>query len=330
MPRMTHAVVALLAAVGILSPLGSATSIAPAADELRIVATTGMLADLVRGVAGADARVEPLIAPGVDPHLYKPTRSDLATLLKADIVVANGLHLEGRMTESLERAGKSGRTVLEIGPLVPANRLLTATEDGGRTEPDPHLWMDPRLWSETVTGIAEAMAADDPGNAKRYEVNAKAHRQSLLDLDAWSAERLATVPAERRVLVTAHDAFEYFGRRYGFEVVGIQGISTESEAGVRDIERIVDLLVERRIPAVFVESTVPPRQVQALVAGARARGHQVTVGGELFSDAMGPVGTYEGTYPGMIDHNITTIVRALGGEAPAGGRLGRLAGKPKE
>ena len=138
------------------------------------------------------------------------------------------------------------------------------------------------------------------------------------------------MPEKARVLVTAHDAFEYFGRRYGFEVVGIQGISTESEAGVRDIARIVDLLVDRRIPAVFVESTVPPRHIEALVAGARSRGHEVTVGGELFSDAMGDAGTYEGTYPGMIDHNITTIVRALGGTAPARGRLGELKAKPSE
>lgn len=333
MPFLAGILAILLASIGIAnSSDASTTRSSTPHGELRVVATTGMLADLVRGVAGADTdtTVEALIAPGVDPHLHKPTRSDLATILGADVIVANGLHLEGRMTESLERARKSGRTVLEIGPLVPPKQLLTASEDGGPTEPDPHLWMDPRLWSETVAGVAEAIATNDPGNAERYRSNAEAHRQSLLDLDAWSAERLATVPAEHRVLVTAHDAFEYFGRRYGFEVVGIQGISTESEAGVRDIERIVDLLVERRIPAVFVESTVPPRHVQALVAGARARGHEVRVGGELFSDAMGPVGTYEGTYPGMIDHNVTTIVRALGGDAPARGRLGRLGGERKE
>ena len=296
-------------------------------DRPTVVCTVGMVADVARAVAGDHAEVTTLIGPGVDPHLHKPTRSDIARLMNADLIVAVGLHLEGRMEETLERAANSGRTVVQVGDLLPKDLLLRESEENAV---DPHLWMDPRIWAGTARPISEALSRLDPEHAATYAANAAALEKNLAGLDRWSAERLATVPEKARVLVTAHDAFEYFGRRYGFEVVGIQGISTESEAGVRDIARIVDLLVDRRIPAVFVESTVPPRHIEALVAGARSRGHEVTVGGELFSDAMGDAGTYEGTYPGMIDHNITTIVRALGGTAPARGRLGELKAKPSE
>ena len=304
--------------------------VASAAQDLErpeVVCTVGMVADIARAVAGDRAEVTSLIGPGVDPHLHKPTRSDIARLMKADLIVAVGLHLEGRMDETLDRAAKSGRTVVRVGELLPKDDLLRESEENAT---DPHLWMDPRLWARTARPIANALSRIDPEGAGIYRANAAALVKNLDVLDTWSAKTLATVPEKTRVLVTAHDAFEYFGRRYGFEVVGIQGISTESEAGVRDIARIVDLLVSRKIPAVFVESTVPPRHIEALVAGARAQGHEVVVGGELFSDAMGDPGTYEGTYPGMVDHNITTIVRALGGEAPAKGRLGKLAEEPSE
>ncbi len=316
--NLLRGVVALL-----LAPIMSSTADASqASDRPSVVCTVGMVADVAGSVAGDRAVVTSLIGPGVDPHLHKPTRSDIGRLMQADLILAVGLHLEGRMDETLDRAGDSGRMVLRVGELLPKDSIIRST---GENEADPHLWMDPRLWAKTVPAIAQALSTIDPDGAETYATNAKKIVTALESLDTWSAQRLATVPPASRVLVTAHDAFEYFGRRYGFEVVGIQGISTESEAGVRDITRIVDLLVRRRIPAVFVESTVPPRHVQALVAGARARGHEVVVGGELFSDAMGDSGTYEGTYPGMIDHNVTTIARALGGEAPAAGRTGKLA-----
>jgi len=185
--------------------------------------------------------------------------------------------------------------------------------------------MDPATWVVAVDEIGAAMAEADPQSAGEYAANAAAYRASVEALDVYARETLATVPANRRALVTAHDAFNYFGRRYGFTVIGIQGISTESEAGVRDIERLVSLLVDQKIPAVFVETTVSERNIRALIDGARARGHDVVIGGSLFSDAMGQPETYEGTYPGMIDHNVTTIVRALGGQAPARGMNGELA-----
>ncbi len=278
-------------------------------DRPRVVATTGMVADLVRGVAGDLVDVRSLIAPGADPHLYRPTRTDLGRLVRADLLVANGLHLEGRLGETLDRAAAAGRRVLRIGDTIPASATLASTEDD---HPDPHVWMDPSIFALAIPAIRDALADLAPAHAASFHANADALAATLSELDIEVESTLSTVPPRRRVLVTAHDAFGYLGRRYGFEVVGIQGISTESEAGVRDLRRLVDLLVDRDIPAVFVESTVPPRHVEALIAGAAARGRPVAIGGELFSDAMGPEGTPEGTYLGMIRHNARTIAAALG------------------
>ncbi len=323
-PLVRHLFLLLVVGASTMAPSVRAAALDIRESRLSVVCTIGMIGDLVREIGGDRIEVRTLMGPGVDPHLYKPIRSDIARLMEADLILANGLHLEGRMDQILDRAVRAGRPVLRVGEVVTEDRLIRSTDD--EKTADPHLWMDPRLWARTIPPILEALIAIDPEGASDHRRRAAELEAELLELDGWAAERLATVPRSGRVLVTAHDAFEYFGRRHGFEVVGIQGISTESEAGVRDIARIVDLLVARRVGAVFVESTVPPRQVEALVAGARARGHDVNVGGQLFSDAMGDAGTYEGTYRGMIDHNTTTIVRALGGDVPDGGRLGRLGG----
>lgn len=288
-----------------------------------IVATVGMVADITRHVAGNRAEVTSLMGPGVDPHLYAPTRSDVQRLLDADAIFYNGLLLEGKMTDALIRAATAGRKVFAVTELIDEQYLLEPDDFEGHA--DPHVWMDPDAWARAVEVVRDKLTEFDPDGASDYQANAAAYLEQLDALDAYATRVLATVPESQRVLVTAHDAFNYFGRRFGFEVVGIQGISTESEAGVRDIERLVDLLVERRIPAVFVESTVSERNINALVEGARARGHTVAIGGSLFSDAMGDDGTYEGTYIGMIDHNVTTITRALGGDAPERGMDGQLA-----
>ncbi|MCA9287793.1 MAG: zinc ABC transporter substrate-binding protein [Phycisphaerales bacterium] len=288
-----------------------------------VVATVGMVADITRTVAGDRAEVTSLMGPGVDPHLYAPTRSDVERLLAADVIFYNGLLLEGKMTDALVRAATAGRKVFAVTEHIDERFLLEPPEFQGHF--DPHVWMDPEAWARAVEVVRDKLSEVDPDGASQFEANAAACLERLQALDEYATRVLATVPEDQRVLVTAHDAFNYFGRRFGFEVVGIQGISTESEAGVRDIERIVALLVERRIPAVFVESTVSQRNINALVEGARARGHTVTIGGSLFSDAMGDEGTYEGTYIGMIDHNVTTITRALGGVAPERGMDGRLA-----
>jgi len=289
---------------------------------LNVVATTGMIADTVHNVAGERATVTGLMGPGVDPHLYQPTRADIAKLMRADVIFYNGLLLEGKMTDALMRVASSGRPVVAVTEQLDKSSLLAPPEFEGLY--DPHVWMDPRAWTKTVDVIRDRLIEQDPDAASTYRSNAESYKSRLMDLDAYAERILSSVPENQQILVTAHDAFNYFGRRYDFEVVGIQGISTESEAGVQDIQRIVDLLVEKKIPAVFVESTISERNVRALADGARARGHSVRIGGELFSDAMGARGTYEGTYVGMIDHNVTVITRALGGDAPAGGLNARL------
>jgi manganese/zinc/iron transport system substrate-binding protein len=296
-----------------------------AGKRLNVVATTGMISDVAKTIAGDRAVVTGLLGSGVDPHLYKPTRSDIATLTGADVVFYNGLLLEGKMTDALVRVASSGRKVHAVTELLEEQYLLEP--DGAAGHHDPHVWMDPQAWMKAAEVIRDKLGEADPAGAEVYRTNAEAYLARLRALDEYAARVLASVPEGSRVLVSAHDAFNYFGRRYGYEVVGIQGLSTESEAGVRDIQRLVDLLVERKVGAVFIESTVADRNVKALAAGAEARGHTVRIGGELFSDAMGAPGTYEGTYIGMIDHNVTTIARALGGEAPERGMEGKLEKK---
>lgn len=287
-----------------------------------IVATTAMIGDSVRHVAGDRGQVESLMGEGVDPHLYRPTRSDVARLIRADFIFFNGLNLEPQMEPALDRIAATGKPVVALAEAVDIAGRLSPPEFGGHF--DPHVWMDPSLWTVTVDMARQTLSAADPAGVEIYAANAERHVERLLALHRYAEEILKTVPSEARVLVTAHDAFNYFGRAYDFEVIGIQGISTESEAGLRRIEELVDLLVERGIPAVFVESSVSARNVQALVDGAAARGHAVRIGGQLYSDAMGAPGTYVGTYIGMIDHNVTTIARALGGAATASGMNGRL------
>ncbi len=314
--------ITLAGCLGVLASVLAVASAPAGAEGYAVVATTGMIADVASNVAGERAEVVGLMGSGVDPHLYNPTRSDVKRLMQADVIFYNGLLLEGKMTDSLIRAATAGKKVHAVTELLDEGFLLEPEEFAGLY--DPHVWMDPTAWVQTVSVVHEKLVAHDPAGTAAYRENAAAYAEEIRALDAYAERVLASVPEGQRVLITAHDAFNYFGRRYGFEVVGIQGLSTDSEAGVKDIERLVDLIVDRGVRAVFVESTVSERNVRALVAGAAARGHTVTIGGKLFSDAMGDAGTYEGTYVGMIDHNVTTIARALGGEAPSGGMNGRL------
>ena len=294
-----------------------------AAQRFQAVATTGMVGDIVANVAGDAAEVTTLLGPGVDPHLYRLTRADLAKLLGGDIVFYNGLLLEGKMTDALVRVASSGKPVIAVTEQLAEDELIAPPEFKGQF--DPHVWMDVSAWIKAAEVVRDRLAAFRPERQDAFAANADRYIAELEALDRYARRVLATVPPAARVLVTAHDAFNYFGRAYGYEVVGIQGISTESEAGLRRIEEVVGLLVERRIGAVFVETTVSERNVRALVEGAAARGHEIQIGGALFSDAMGEPGSYEGSYVGMIDHNVTTIARALGGEAPERGMHGRLS-----
>ena len=281
-----------------------------------------MIADIVKNVAGDRAQVSSLMNAGVDPHLYRATRGDIASMLAAEVVFYNGLNLEGRMSDAFVKVASAGKPVYAITELLDESYLMEP--EGFEGHYDPHVWMDPNGWIKATEVVMEKLAAFDPPHAERYRANGARYQDELRDLDAYARQALATVPDERRVLVTAHDAFNYFARAYHVQVQGIQGISTDSQAGMRQIESLIELIVSRKIPAVFTESSVPPKNVEALVEGAKARGHGVRIGGELFSDAMGAQNTYEGSYVGMIDHNITTIVRALGGEAPARGLNGKL------
>ncbi len=272
----------------------------------QVLATTTIVADLVRAVAGDAADVACLMGPGIDPHSYKPTPADADRLARADLVVASGLHLEGRLAALLERLG-GRRPVLLVGDGLPRDRLLPVT-DGLF---DPHVWFDAGLWSLCPALVAEALAGVDPDNAAGYRERAAAHAATLVALDERIRGRIAAIPPGRRVLVTAHDAFRYFGRAYGVEVVGVQGTSTESEAGLHDVNRLVELLVTRGIPAVFVETSVADRNVAALVEGARARGHEVAIGGRLYSDSLGGPGTGADTLAGALAANAEAIVAAL-------------------
>ncbi len=275
---------------------------------LKVVTTTGMIADTARLVAGSHAEVHSLMAPGVDPHLYKASESDVRRLDQADLVLFNGHHLEGKMADILDKMGRN-KPVVAVTEGAPADRLLRPAEFEGLV--DPHLWFDVELWSHTVDPIADQLAALDPANAGTYRENAGSVKADLIALDAWVAEQVAVLPQDQRVLVTAHDAFGYFGARYGFEVVGLQGLSTATEAGLTDVDRVVGVVVQRELKAMFVESSVPTKSIEAVQAACEDKDHSVAIGGELFSDSMGEEGSSEGTYGGMVRHNVATIVEAL-------------------
>ncbi len=299
------------------------SGVAQAGERLSVVATTGMIADAVREVGGDRVEVRALMGSGVDPHGYRQTRTDIVAMTRADLVLWHGLYLEAQMEGFLEKLARR-QSVVAMAESLPTDDLLSHAEYDDRI--DPHVWMDPDLWSRVVLIVRDALIEASPDDADVFRDNADRFRADLAQLADYARRVTATVPDGSRVLLTAHDAFGYFGRSYDFEVVGIQGISTQSEAGLSRIRTLVDLLVERDVQAVFVESSVSDRNIRALIEGAASRGHEISLGGELFSDAMGPDGSYEGSYIGMIDHNVTTITRALGGEAPAGGMQGRLAG----
>ncbi|HEU5209776.1 MAG TPA: zinc ABC transporter substrate-binding protein [Longimicrobiales bacterium] len=278
--------------------------------RIRIVTTIGMITDITQRVGGEHVRVQGLMGPGVDPHLYKARAGDVRKLTEAQIILYGGLHLEAAMGEVLEEMS-SRTTSVAVTDSIPRSQLLRPSGYAGTW--DPHVWFDVELWMHAVEAVERTLSGHDPAHAADYRRNAGALLAELGALDAWVHEQVATLPEERRVLVTAHDAFSYFGRAYGFRVIGLQGISTATEAGTRDVQRLAEEIARLRIPAIFVESSIPRRTVEAVQAAVGARGHRVAIGGELFSDALGTAGTPEGTYIGMVRHNVKTIVQALGG-----------------
>ncbi len=312
MKQWPGAALAILAALALAACQTTLAADDPPGERpVRAVATTGMIADIVRNVGGERVEVTQLMGAGVDPHLYAATEGDVLTLSEADIIFYNGLNLEARMGEVFARMGGT-QAVVAVGESVPESERLADPRYEG--QPDPHVWMNVQHWMKATDAVRDALIALDPAGAETYQANAGAYRAELERLDAAVEEAIQRIPADQRVLVTAHDAFQYYGQRYGIEVFAPQGISTQSEAGVEDIRQTIRLMVSRRIPAIFVETSVPPDVVEAIIEGARAEGHTVEIGGELFSDAMGEPGTPVGTYVGMIQHNTDVIVGALAGE----------------
>jgi len=292
---------------GCRDPEGSPSIVAGGGGRHRLVCTTGMVADAVRHIAGERAEVIALFGPGVDPHKYRAKPSDVRRLRAADGIFYSGLHLEGRLADVLGRLA-ARRPTFALASTIPTDRLLKEEESGPA---DPHVWFDVSLWRETIPAVIGGLASIDPDGETSFRANAAKLGASWDKLHLETKSRIKTIPEDRRLLVTAHDAFAYFGRQYGIEVRGIQGISTEDEAGVRHIDGLVDEIVRRKLPAVFVETSVSDRNLRALLEGCAARGHEVRIGGELYSDALGEPGSPGEDYEGMIRHNVEAIVSGL-------------------
>lgn len=276
---------------------------------VKVVTTIGMITDVAKEVGGEQVEVTGLMGPGVDPHLYKASQGDIEKLDKAEVVFYGGLHLEGKMTEILEKLEKKKRTVAVSKDIDPSE--LRSGADVGGTQYDPHIWFNVQHWITATQTIRDTLVAYDPDHADLYRKNAEAYIAELEKLDVEVKERIAEIPEQDRVLVTAHDAFGYFGDAYGIQVMGLQGISTAAEYGSKDVAKLRDFLVENKIKAVFVESSIPTKSMEAVIAGAAELGHTVKIGGELYSDSLGEPGSEADTYIEMVRHNVNTIVEAL-------------------
>ncbi|NMM50030.1 metal ABC transporter solute-binding protein, Zn/Mn family [Marinigracilibium pacificum] len=277
-------------------------------EKIIILSTTGMIYDIALNIGGEKVNAQYLMGPGVDPHLYKATQNDLIKMREADVIFYNGLHLEGKMQETFEKLAKS-KPVIAISSGIDKS-LLKESKDFGGTY-DPHIWFDVSLWKNAVETVKNTLAEKDPENKEYYSKNASKYLNNLDELHSWVLNSIATIPKDHRVMITAHDAFGYFGMAYDIEVRGLQGISTRSEPGLRDITDLTEFITSNKIKAVFVESSVSEKSLRAVVEGCKEKGHNVKIGGTLFSDAMGADNTPEGTYDGMVRHNVNTIVNSL-------------------
>ena len=301
---------------GVLVVMSSVTwgTLSHAEEPAKAVATIGMIADVAANVAGECVAVEAMMGSGVDPHLYQASAGDVRSLQQADAIVFSGYSLEGQLGEVLDKLGEKKPTVAVSPAAIDPSDLIPTQDVYGI---DPHLWMDASLWAKIAPVIAETFAGIAPDCAGDMHVRAQTYRDQLAALHGWIEASVASIPENQRILVTAHDAFAYYGRAYGIEVAGIQGISTESEAGIADIREMVDTVVGRDVPAVFIESTINPRTIQAVIDAAAEKDQEIKIGGELYSDAMGEADTAGGTYIGMLVENTLTIVDALGGKPAA-------------
>lgn len=275
--------------------------------KLNVVTTTTMITDLVKNIGGTDINIEGLMGSGVDPHLYKASEGDVTKLVNADIIFYNGLHLEGKLVEVFEKM--KNKTPIALGDIIDKNTLIGSNYFASNY--DPHVWFNIDYFKQFANEVTRVLSEKDPENAEQYKKNNTAYLTKLDELQVKLTKSIETLPKEKRILVTAHDAFNYFGETYGFEVVGLQGLSTATEAGVKDVQKLSAFIIEKNIKAIFVESSVPKRTIEALQAAVKSKGHDVAIGGTLYSDALGNAGTVEGTYIGMFEYNVNTIVEAL-------------------
>lgn len=282
---------------------------AEAEGKVKVVTTVGMIGDVAKNIGAEHVFVQSLMGPGVDPHLYKASAGDIERMNQADIIFYGGLHLEGKMVELFESLAEK-QTVVAVSENLKEADLLAA-KAGMSGSYDPHIWFDVELWSQTVDVMVKTLGEKDPANVEIYKKNAEAYKVKLLDLDKWVSEQIKLISESQRIMITAHDAFNYFGRAYEMDVRGIQGISTAADYGLKDLESLINLIVEKKIKAVFVESSVSPKSIEALREGVKNKGWDLKIGGQLFSDAMGDRNTFEGTYIGMVTSNVNTIVNAL-------------------
>ncbi len=278
-------------------------------DKLKVVTTTSMITDLVKNVGGDIIDVKGLMGAGVDPHLYKASAGDVTKLSEADIIFYNGLHLEGKLVEVFEKMGSATKTQVALGEYLDESTLIGS--DYFASNYDPHVWFNIQYFKEFVEVVVNTLSRKLPQQAAQFKANGDAYLAQLTALDTQVKTSIETLPKEKRILVTAHDAFNYFGKSYDFNVVGLQGLSTATEAGVQDVQRLSQFIIDNDVKAIFVESSVPRRTIEALQAAVKAKDHEVVIGGSLYSDALGDAGTVEGTYIGMFTYNVTTIVEAL-------------------
>lgn len=279
-----------------------------APTRFSIVCTTSIIGDTVRQLVGDHANIISLMGPDIDPHLYRAREHDIQTLASANLIIYNGLHLEGKLADVLHSMNRYVPTI-SIADHLDRSCFIASNEY--ETMHDPHIWFDVSIWIDAVQIIRNALMEHDPEHAQAYAARAADYTKELESLDAFMREQAARLAPEQRILVTAHDAFHYFGRAYGFQVVALQGISTESEAGIKDVQELVSFIVEHKVHALFVEASIPERNIQAVQQAVRARGFEVTIGDQLYSDALGSIGTGADTYIGMVRHNIEAIVGAL-------------------
>jgi manganese/zinc/iron transport system substrate-binding protein len=305
----------IVVAAMVLAACGGRAPEPPDEARIKVVTTTNIVGDLVRTIGEPHIEVVSLMGPGIDPHLYKASAGDVRRMSSATAIFYSGLHLEGKMSEVLEKVGQRDVRTVAVAECVPHEELIRS--EGFSGVHDPHVWFDVAMWSKTVGCVTEMLVELDPEHAEDFRFRAESYVEELISLDGWVRDRVSIMEPDQRVLVTAHDAFGYFGRAYGFEVRGLLGVSTASEAGTSDVQKLADFIVAHSVPAIFVETSVPPRYVQALQEAVRAQGFGVEIGGSLFSDSLGDRGTPSATYAGTVRANVETIVTALTGAADA-------------